>query len=106
MEGRLEATLPGTLLEARPVDEKSLIILRVADSFPHGTLTRYDLRYIGLEPGKYDLRDYLRRQDGSPLGDLPPLQVEIAGLLPKTHTGELIERPPGVLGLFGGYRTP
>ena len=41
MEGRLEATLPGALLEARPVDEKSLIILRVAATFPHGTLTRY-----------------------------------------------------------------
>jgi len=104
MEGRREVTLPGALLEARPVDEKSLIILRVANTFPHGTLTRYDLRYIGVEPGKYDLRDYLRRQDGSPLGDLPPLPVEIAGLLPVPHTGELIERPPGVVGLFGGYR--
>lgn len=103
MEGRLEATLPGTLLEARPVDEKSLIVLRVADTRPHGTLTWYDLRYFGLEPGKYDLRDYLRRQDGSPLGDLPQLRVEIAGLLPIIHTGELIEPPRGVLGLFGGY---
>jgi hypothetical protein len=104
MEGRLEATLPGTLLEGRPVDERSPIIVRVAESFPHGTLIRYDLRYIGLEPGKYDLRDHLRRQDGSASGDLPPLPVEIAGLLPKAHAGELIERPPGVLGLFGGYR--
>ena len=104
MEGRLEVTLPGAPLEARSVDEKSLIILRVAGTFPHGTLTRYDLRYIGLEPGRYDLRDYLRRPDGSPPGELPPLPVEIAGLLPKTHSGELVERPLGVLGLFGGYR--
>lgn len=104
MEGRLEVTLPGALLEARPVDEKSLIILRVAETFPHGALTRYDLRYIGLEPGRYDLRDYLRRPDGSPPGELPLLPVESAGLLPKTHSGELVERPLGVLGLFGGYR--
>lgn len=104
MEGRLDAALPGTPLEAKPVDEKSLVIVRVAESFPHGTLTRYDLRYIGLVPGKYDLRDYLQRQDSSPLGELPPLPVEIAGLLPAAHTGELIEQPRGLLGLFGGYR--
>jgi hypothetical protein len=104
MEGRVEIALPGTLLEARPVDEKSLVIVRVAEALPHGTLTRYDLRYIGLVPGKYDLRDYLRRRDGSPLDQLPPLPVEIAGLLPAAHTGELIEQPRGLLGFFGGYR--
>ena len=26
---------------------------------------RYDLVYYGLEPGGYDLRDFLRRKDGS-----------------------------------------
>ena len=104
MEGRLETTLPGTRLAARPVDEKSPVILRIADTRPHGTLTWYDLRYIGLEPGRYDLRDSLRRADGSSLGELPALPVQVVGLLPAAHTGELIESPRGLLGLFGGYR--
>lgn len=104
MEGRLEATLPGTLLAARPVDEKSRVILRIADTRPHGTLIWYDLRYVGLEPGRYDLRDYLVRQNGSATNDLPALPVEVVGLLPPTHQGELVEQPRGVLRLFGGYR--
>jgi hypothetical protein len=104
MEGRFEITLPGSRLAAKPVDEKSPLILRIADTRLHGALTWYDLRYIGLEPGAYDLRDQLHREDGSPLGELPPLRVEVVGLLPATHSGELVEPPPRLLGLFGGYR--
>jgi hypothetical protein len=104
MEGRLEAILPGTMLEAKPVDEKSRVILRIADTRPHGTLTWYDLRFIGLEPGRYDLRDSLVRKDGSGTADLPELPVEVTGLLPPSHRGELVEHPRGVIRFFGSYR--
>lgn len=104
MEGRLEVALPGSLIEAKPVDEKSPVLVRIAQTRPHGTLIWYDLRYIGLEPGRYDLRDVLRRQDGSALGELPPLAVEVKGLLPVPHSGELIETAPGLPGWLGGYR--
>src|SRR5258708_2260757 len=71
MEGKVEVNLPGPLLDAKPVDPRSLVTLRIADTRPHGTLIHYDLRYLGLVPGRYDLRDYLVRKDGSSTDDLP-----------------------------------
>lgn len=104
MEGQLEAALPGPRIEARPVNDKSLVVVRIAGTRPHGTLTWYDLRYIGLVPGTYDLRDYLRRQDGTNLSDLPPLEVRVVGLLPAQHLGELIEPPRNRISVAAWYR--
>ena len=104
MEGRLEATLPGTLLAAKTADEKSLVIVRIAETRPHGTLTWYDLRYVALVPGRYDLRSCLVRKDGSTTGDLPNLEVEVSGLLPASHQGELVQQPRSLARFFGGYR--
>jgi len=104
MEGRLEATLPGTMLEAKIADEKSLVILRIAETRPHGTLTWYDMRYVGLVPGRYDLRSSLVRKDGSKTDDLPKLEVEVSGLLPASHQGDLVQQPRSLARLFGGYR--
>jgi hypothetical protein len=104
MEGRLEATLPGTLLEAKTADEKSLVIVRIAETRPHGALTWYDLRYVALVPGRYDLRSCLVRKDGSTTGDLPNQEVEVSGLLPASHQGELVQQPRSLARFFGGYR--
>jgi hypothetical protein len=92
MEGQVEVTLPGRPLEAKPVDEKSPLVLRIAATQPAAGGTRYDLRYIGLVPGSYDLRKYLLRSDGSGTGDLPAVPVTVAGLLPEDHQGQLV--PP------------
>lgn len=84
MTGRFDqVVLPGSELEVIPnTDRKSAVVLRIAHAFPHGTSFRYDLEYQGLEPGQFDLKDYLRRKDGSSTADLPPLPVRVAGLLP------------------------
>jgi hypothetical protein len=75
--------LPGSELEAKPLaDERTPIVLRITGSFPHGTAYRYDLEYYGLEPGEFDLKDYLQRQDGSSADDLPSIPVEIMTVLP------------------------
>jgi hypothetical protein len=103
MEGRIEVALPGTLLEAKPVADRSVIVLRVADAFPHGTLTRYDLRYVGLEPGTYDLRDWLVRKDGTSTDGLPKIPVVITGLLPIKHNGYLEDGSDRRLPRLGGY---
>jgi hypothetical protein len=105
MPGRFEGlVLPGPELEAKRLeDRKCAIVLRVARVYPHGTLFRYDLEYTGLEPGIYDLRDYLRRKDNSPLGDLPPLTVKVVPVLPpgQIQPNKLeIETGPRL----GGYR--
>ena len=106
MPGRLDGVvLPGTELEAKPLaDRKSPVVLRVARVYPHGTAFRYDLEYAGLDPGVFDLRDYLRRKDGSPLGELPPLVVKVTQVLPpgQIQPNKLeVESGPRV----GGYRT-
>ena len=104
MEGRLEVSLPGALLEAKPVEDKAPLILRVVSARPEGDSTKYDLRYIGLVPGKHDLKRYLTRSDGSPANDLPSLPVEVAHLLPELHQGDLVPEQIQPLGFLGGYR--
>jgi hypothetical protein len=78
--------------------------LRVAATYPHGSAFRYDLEFTGLDPGEYDLKDFLKRKDGSSTADLPAIQVAIRSVLPagrvKPHAlGR--DDPPSV----GGYRT-
>ena len=104
MEGRLEVQLPGTPLEARPVNEKSNLVVRIAFTRPHGTLFHYDLRYIGLVPGRYDLREHLIRKDGSATTDLPSMPVEVAPLLPQKHDMMLVPHGTQPLVFPGGYR--
>lgn len=104
MEGSRELILSGKPLKARPVNDKSLIVLRIVNVYPHGTKTRYDMRYIGLLPGSYDLRDYLVHEDGSAATNLPPLPVEIAPLLPADHDGKLIEEPLQGIPFFSRFR--
>jgi len=104
IEGTKELILPGKPLLARQVDDKSLIVLRIVTALPHGTATRYDVRYIGLLPGDYDLGDYLVQEDGSAATNLPPLPVTIAPLLPVDHNGKLIEEPLQSIPFFSRFR--
>lgn len=104
MEGRLEVLLPLAGLAGRPVTDRSPVIVRVANAFPHGTLTRYDLRYVGLRPGDHDLRDFLVTADGAAPTNLPPIPVHVAGLLSPKHDGRLIESSPARASGLGGYR--
>src|SRR5262245_49219942 len=67
MSGRMDqVVLPGSELEVKPLeDRRTPVVLRIANVYPHGTAKRYDFVYYGLEPGSYDLRNFLRRKDGS-----------------------------------------
>lgn len=98
-----QLVLPGTELEAKPIsDRDAKLVLRVVSTYPHGTAFRYDLEYYGLEPGQFDLRDYLKRKDATATDDLPPIPVKIVSVLPAGQIlpGELQPvSPPWV----GGY---
>lgn len=94
----------GSELEAKDLEStNSPIVLRVIQVFPHVDDFRYDLSFYGIVPGKYDLRDYLQRKDGSTMEGVAPIPVEI---LPVRPVGELVrptldlEKPPRV----GGYK--
>ncbi len=98
--------LPGTELVVLPLeDPRAPIVLRVAVARPHGTAIRYDLVYYGLEPGTYDLRDYLRRRDGSSAADLPPIPVTILPSYPVGDRRTVNELQTGSGLSLGGYRT-
>jgi hypothetical protein len=104
IEGQLEVQLAGPALTAKSPDRAAPLNLRIASTRPHGALIHYDLRYIGLVPGKYDLRDFLVRPDGSKPDDLPPLTVEVIGLLPADHRGQLAKVDESPIRKLGGYK--
>lgn len=85
--GRVQdLVLPGSLLQAKPIDDRNLpVVVRVVETYPHGDSHRYELTFMALEPGRYDLREYLERVDGSELGDLPSVEVEVTSVLAPGH---------------------
>ena len=99
-----QIVLPGSELVVKRVeDSRAPIVLRIVQSYPHGTAFRYDLVYYGLEPGEYDLREYLERRDGSTTGDLSPMKVEIRAMLPPGQVEpSLLESRKAPR--LGGYR--
>jgi hypothetical protein len=99
-----QLVLPGGELEARPIaDRRAPVVVRIVDAYPHGSSFRYDIVYYGLEPGRYDLKDSLRRKDGTPAKDLPPIPVAVEPVLPpgqvEPHRLSLAPSP-----FLGGYR--
>lgn len=99
-----QIVLPGVELEPKPLEDRSQpIVLRIVQVYPHGSDHRYDLTYYGLEPGEYNLTDFLQRVDGSPTDDLPSLQVTIKAGLPPGQV-EPNALPAGDLPEVGGYR--
>jgi len=78
-----QIVISGSELEAKPLqDDRAPIVLRIVSAFRHGSAFRYDFEYYGLEPGEFDLKDYLQRKDRSSSEDLPSINVKIASVLP------------------------
>jgi len=99
-----QMVIAGSELEAKPIDDRQApLVVRVVATYPHGTDFRYDFEYYGLEPGRYDLRDFLQRKDHSPLTSAQPLPVEIITRLPA---GQLLPSDLATkkLPYVGGYR--
>ena len=98
-----EVVLPGPRLEAKPIELEASIIVRVVNVFPHGDAFRYNFDWYGLEPGDYDLTDFLQRVDGSSTDNLPALEILVTSALPP---GQVKPRPPGAAEMdgLGGYQ--
>ncbi|GAA5483229.1 hypothetical protein [Haloferula sargassicola] len=94
-----EIYIPGDQVAPAPRrDREPPLVVRVLDVRPAADGFRYDFEVQGLDPGSYDLADFL---EGS---DLPAI--------PLTITTDLPEGPPlpqdlapAPLPKFGGYRT-
>jgi hypothetical protein len=99
-----QIVLPGPELIAKPqTDARAPVVLRVVAAFRHGSDYRYDLEYYGLDPGTYDLRDYLVRKDGTETSGLPPIHVVVSSVLPpgQIEPNQLL---PAQSPKLGGYR--
>lgn len=78
--------IPGLPVEVKPLtDRKTPVIVRIVRSEPVDKGYRYELEYIGLEPGTFDLRPYLHRADRADIDKLPELRVTIESVLAPGH---------------------
>jgi hypothetical protein len=98
----VDLVLPGSELEVADADFTTPVTVRIDAIEPHGSDLRYELVAYGLDPGSYDLGDFLRRVDGSSADDLPPIPIEVHSVLPAGQV-----RPnvllPGEVADPGGY---
>ena len=75
--------LPGPELEVKPLDDRDApFVLRIVETYPHGESHRYTFEYYALEPGSYNLTDYLQPKDAQPAAELPSLLVNVEASLP------------------------
>lgn len=96
--------IPGPEVEVVPIENTAApLVIRITETYPGTEFRRYDLEYYGLEPGTYNVMDYLQRKDGSPLSGVPALYVKVGAVLPPgqilPHDLESTKMPE-----IGGYR--
>jgi hypothetical protein len=99
-----DQVLPGPELEVKPLEDRDApFVLRIVATYPHGESHRYTFEYYALEPGSYNLADYLQPKDAQPGVELPPLQVNVQASLPPGQI-EPHALKPSSLPSVGGYR--
>ena len=99
-----DVVIPGPELEALPADFKSPIVLRITSVRPHGEHFRYDFEVQALEPGDYDLADWLRpRGSVEALEARPSLPLHVRSLLSEGRI-EPHAQEEGKRTSLGGYR--
>ena len=99
----LGVVIPGEELRARGVTDQSPALARVVQIYPHGTDQRYDLEFRALEPGRFNVLDYLETSTGQSVEDLEPVWVDV---MPLLSAEQLQPHPlrPGETPSLGGYR--
>jgi len=104
IEGRLRVVAPAGQLDVLPLNRTNRLIARIVGTQPMpGQSNLYDIRFVGLVPGQYDVRAVMCGADAQGSTNAP-LIVQVAALLPTNHNGALaFERTPQ-LGVRVGYR--
>lgn len=105
IEGSVSVNLPRDDYKARPLDDRTELILRIDKvTTLASNAYRYDFFYMGLEPGAYLLADYLIRPDGTRPDELGDLRLQVRAMLPEDHDGKLNAYVPRLFPFVGGYR--
>lgn len=99
-----DVILPGPKLTGKPINDLDPVVVRVTDAIAHGDGFRYRIEYQGMEPGNFDLAQFLVLRNGQAATELPSIPVQIRSLLPpgQIQPNELTE---GWLPRLGGYET-
>lgn len=92
--------------EARPKprpNREPPLVLRLLDTRPAADGLRYDLEIYGLEPGTYNVAEYIEAVDPATPPELPEIPLVITTELPPglPRPAELTSSPPSRI---GGYR--
>ena len=99
-----ELVIPGKQLRARPIeDDMTPLIVRIINVFAHGSDWRYNIEFVGLNPGTYALRDYLETVDGSPVTMSDALKIDILSGFESEGQIDPNELTPTELPRVGGY---
>jgi hypothetical protein len=97
--------LPRADYQPRPLDDRTEMILRLGAVTPAANgRHHYELFFMGLEPGRYRLADFMVRSDGSRPDELSNVEFEVHSLLPADHDGQLTGYVPRPFPFLGGYR--
>lgn len=105
MEGSVAVVLPRADYRLRPLDDRTELLLRIDSIHPvTNGLHRYQLHYIGFEPGVYSLADFMVNPDGSRPEELAAIRVPVHARLPDDHNGQLNLHVPDRFPFIGGYR--
>ena len=101
---RVKVSLPGELLMAAKVNDKSDAMVRVISTQKLTNGYSYDLEFIGLEPGKYNLVKYLRTASTNELVNIPEYLIEVNSSLETDFSGELLDFQKTVPNLTPWYK--
>jgi len=103
-EGAVSVVLANDRLHALPVHDRAAVVVRIADRQRVAEGMRYDLRWIGAEPGTYDLARFLVDGDGQSVPTLPTIPVRVVAILPPGMPDALDRLSPPPSEPMGGYR--
>ena len=99
----VDLILPGPALQVIPIERKSPVVVRILQTIGHGPdQHRYELEYYCLEPGQYNLADYLQQSNGEP-ADVPAIQVQVVSQLGDGQV-KPNELQPHATPRVGGYQ--
>lgn len=101
---RVKVSLPGELLVAAKVDDKSDAMVRIISTQKLKNGYSYDLEFIGLEPGKYNLVKYLRTASTNEFANIPEYLIEVSSSLETDFSGELLDFQKTVPNLTPWYK--
>ncbi len=99
----LQIVLPAPeVVPLPPGDRSQPIIVRIDRTWPHGSDFRYDMTVTGLEPGEYNVADFLVAIDGGPHPGLPVIDLSVRSLLEpgQVQPHQLIQYRMGRIGWY------